>query len=728
MKMNNVQRQYESTVTGPKIKMGFAADAASHLAELMSNSVYQDKFGSIVREVVSNAVDANAEVSSTQRVQVTLVNKRSLSHAVGEFRVRDFGLGISPDRIENIFTQYFASTKRDTNDQIGGFGIGAKSPFAYSPVFQVITHIDGVRRQYLLEKSSSDRTCSLINTGETTEDNGTEIVIPVTDHEGIYNFVSAMENQLMLMSHQLDITVPDDYQYAESTIYDYGKFLRIVRADRTLEHNGHIVSLGNVLYKIPPITGDSYEMSNYIIKMNIGDVNPTLSREGLELNDSARDLILSKMDSIEAQFDQWCIDQSQSTVDLQHLLSRDSSKLKYPDSRDVVRCRIDPEIKRIPTGWPSQMSVDLLPRILSQVITPSTRYSSSKRKWRSASHFSMKKIIVGDPHDDRGALALVRKKVDDRIGTVWKEFLADRFQDSDKDVLVFNVDSNLDEPIASTCKYSCRDYDEDQKAQIYSEIKASVIACLNQFFENHTEKFSDYEPTKQWLAQRKERMKQNRKNQSKWTPEMLATRIPLKNVCDNAFQRTELTYSQLKNSHAIVLEYRQAKLVSWNNKSQVPIYAVSSQNFKRCQKAGINCWDEAKFKQLVQRWHTISEEKLRSKSFHTGPREGNIANSIVMRRCHMLIPMPSREVENRSASPIQFVYTHKNFGINFKEHCETSILQLDGAVYSHIKIEAQLRNLQKYSEDKPQLRIAINSLFQEYITDDLYRQAFNSLK
>ena len=153
MKMNNVQRQYESTVTGPKIKMGFAADAASHLAELMSNSVYQDKFGSIVREVVSNAVDANAEVSSTQRVQVTLVNKKSLSHAVGEFRVRDFGPGISPDRIENIFTQYFASTKRDTNDQIGGFGIGAKSPFAYSPVFQVITHIDGVRRQYLLEKA-----------------------------------------------------------------------------------------------------------------------------------------------------------------------------------------------------------------------------------------------------------------------------------------------------------------------------------------------------------------------------------------------------------------------------------------------------------------------------------------------------------------------------------------------------------------------------------------------
>jgi len=727
MKMNNVQRQYESTVTGPKIKMGFAADAASHLAELMSNSVYQDKFGSIVREVVSNAVDANAEVSSTQRVQVTLVNKKSLSHAVGEFRVRDFGPGISPDRIENIFTQYFASTKRDTNDQIGGFGIGAKSPFAYSPVFQVITHINGVCRQYLLEKSSSDRTCSLINTGETTESNGTEIVIPISDYDGIHNFLCAMESQLMLMSHQLDITVPEDYEFAESIIYDYGKFLRIVRADRTVEHNGHMVSLGNVLYKIPPINGDSYLTSNYVIKMDIGDVNPTLSREGLELNDNAQDLILSKICSIEDQFKLWCTEQSQSTTDLQKLLSVDSTSLKYPDSLDVVRSGNLHEIKRMPTGWPSQLSVDLMPRILTQVITPSTRYCASKRKWRSASHYMMRKIIVSDKYDE--PIVRVRKKVDDRLGTVWKEFLADSFQGSTKNVLVFNVDSNIDDPIVSTCKYSCRDYDEDEKTQIYSEIKASVVACLNDFFQNHTEKYSDYEPTKQWLTQRKERMKQNRKNQSKWTPEMLATRIPLKEVAGNGFKRTELTYSDLKSKHAIILEYSQAKLISWNDRTsyRCPIYAVSSQNFKRCQKAGINCWDEAKVKQLMLRWYAAFHEKEQIRIFYDIAYTNDLT-SIMLRRCHFLIPMPTKQVQTANWSPVQFIYSYNKFGIDHKEQDKISILRLNGAVYSHAKIIAQLRNLQKYSEDKPQLRIAINSLFHTHNSDDLYRQAFNSLK
>ena len=726
MKMNNVQRQYESTVTGPKIKMGFAADAASHLAELMSNSVYQDKFGSIVREVVSNAVDANAEVSSTQRVQVTLVNKKSLSHAVGEFRVRDFGLGISPDRIENIFTQYFASTKRDTNDQIGGFGIGAKSPFAYSPVFQVITHIDGVRRQYLLEKSSADRTCTLINTGETTESNGTEIVIPVTDYAGIHSFVNAMESQLMLMGHQLDITVPEDYQFAESIIYDYGKFLRIVRADRTVEHNGHMVSLGNVLYKIPPLTGDPYMMTNYVIKLNIGDVNPTLSREGLELNDSAKELIISTIDSIEDQFGQWCVEQSQSTTDLQKLLSADSTKLKYPDSLDVVRSEIAHVIQRMPTGWPSQMSVELLPRILSQIITPSSRYSVSRQKWRTASHFTMRQIIVNGQYDD--PVDRVRKKGNERLGTVWKEFLAESVQGSTKDVLVFNVDSNLDEPIVSTCKYSCRDYDEDEKEQIYSEIKASVIACLNDFFHNHTQPYSDYEPSKQWLVQRKERMKQNRKNQSKWTPEMLATKIPLKDVAGNAYKRIERTYSDLKSKHAIILEYSQAKLIQWDEGIyECPVYAVSSQNFKRCQKAGLNCWDEAKFKQIVQRWYTVKREKELTKQYYFGPCTEEVPPQ-VFRSCHFLVPMPPSNAKRREWTPLITAYNYNKFGIEHEEVGKTSILRIDGAVYSHAKVIAQLRNLQKYSEDKPLLRIAINSLFRTHTFDDLYRQAFNSLK
>ena len=82
MKLKSNNNQYQSTVTGKKIKMGFAADAANHLAELMSNSVYQDKYGSIVREVVSNAVDANVESGSTRKVEVSIVEKPALSNGV----------------------------------------------------------------------------------------------------------------------------------------------------------------------------------------------------------------------------------------------------------------------------------------------------------------------------------------------------------------------------------------------------------------------------------------------------------------------------------------------------------------------------------------------------------------------------------------------------------------------------------------------------------------------
>ena len=64
------------------------------------------------------------------------------------YRIKDFGPGISPDRMSNIFIQYTASTKRDDNVQTGGFGLGAKTPFAYSNSFVIVTVMNGIKYQY----------------------------------------------------------------------------------------------------------------------------------------------------------------------------------------------------------------------------------------------------------------------------------------------------------------------------------------------------------------------------------------------------------------------------------------------------------------------------------------------------------------------------------------------------------------------------------------------------
>jgi HSP90 family molecular chaperone len=65
MKFKNTAADYSSTV-GQGKKMGFAPEAQSFLMDMMSDGLYSNKYGSIVRELASNCIDANTESGSDE--------------------------------------------------------------------------------------------------------------------------------------------------------------------------------------------------------------------------------------------------------------------------------------------------------------------------------------------------------------------------------------------------------------------------------------------------------------------------------------------------------------------------------------------------------------------------------------------------------------------------------------------------------------------------------------
>ncbi len=727
MKMNTAQRQYESTVSGQKIKMGFAADAATHLAELMSNSVYQDKYGSIVREVVSNAVDANQEARSTQKVQVKLTNVPSLSNAVGEFSVRDFGPGITPNRIENIFTQYFASTKRDSNEQIGGFGIGAKSPFAYTPVFQVTTYIDGVKRSYLMEKSSAERTCTMINEIETDESNGTLITIPVYSRADTTQFVMAIENQLVLLGHMLSISLPGEFIFNESKVFDYGSFLRIEQNDRTLCHNGLMVSLGNVLYKIPHLDGDSY-LTNFVIKLNIGEINPTLSREGLELNDNAKELLDQKLSQVNSVFETWQQAQSGYSTDLKLLYGYGSRKneLVYPDTHQIIASTRHFHLTSSVEGWPKEVQEDRFTSIVGQLLEPSAKLDLQIGKWRSVSTLSGRDIVKGVPNTS-ATYTMIRKRGDQRLGTVWKEFFQENNNLTTTYALIFNVNQNFMPIIQEVCRYGLNNVDENRKEEIHNKIEQIITVILNEFFQKHTEKYADYTPTEKWLVDRKENLKLRRKTGSNWTAEMLKTELPVKVVQNNAYTRTTKTYKELKDTKAIVIQYKYAKAIEWNVVLPKDLYCASDGNFKRLQKSGVECWDLAKLKQIILRQQAKNLEHSQWQWFkehiHSYCLQGFTLMRLGCLKEHLTLPPRPK----KSNGWIYSVINSEIFDIEAPSVESFSILQHNGAVYTPNKVAAQFRNIQKQLQKTPAGTVILNSILHQHTSDDLYRQAINSL-
>lgn len=148
--------------------------------DILRNRLYPNPIKALTREIVSNARDAHREAGKPELpVEVFLPSKLQ-----PEFYIRDFGLGISPERMTNVFIKYGCSTKRDDDKQTGGFGIGAKSPFAYMDSFgieSITPNKQGIlfKRVYVAHIDETNKgKLSLIKTVKTKEPQGTKIIVP----------------------------------------------------------------------------------------------------------------------------------------------------------------------------------------------------------------------------------------------------------------------------------------------------------------------------------------------------------------------------------------------------------------------------------------------------------------------------------------------------------------------------------------------------------------------
>lgn len=143
--------------------------------QLLSSGLYSNKIRAVIRELACNAVDAHAMVGKTTLpVEIKMPNDLDTT-----FYVKDFGPGMSHEQIMRLYTTYFDSTKRDSNDFIGGFGVGSKSPFAYTDSFTVESRQGGVARTYAAYVEDGFPKIAFLAEEQTTDDAGLTVSFPV---------------------------------------------------------------------------------------------------------------------------------------------------------------------------------------------------------------------------------------------------------------------------------------------------------------------------------------------------------------------------------------------------------------------------------------------------------------------------------------------------------------------------------------------------------------------
>lgn len=241
-------------------------EAIGKLVSLLSTSLYHNPLKAFVRETVSNAYDSHLEAGQTEKPIV--VNYDRVNDTLS---IRDYGVGLSPERIREVYSFVGGSTKSDTNEQIGGFGIGRLSGLALSDIVHITSWYDGIQYSYVLSKSDSGITLTLAHKILAPDShNGVEVkvVIPLR-----WNYRYEIDDVLRHF--------PNVY-YNESSnceIFDFENFQVTER-----DYDSKILLGGVIPY------GYSYQMGYSAIKgvhhkIPIGEVDLTTSREDLLFSD-----------------------------------------------------------------------------------------------------------------------------------------------------------------------------------------------------------------------------------------------------------------------------------------------------------------------------------------------------------------------------------------------------------------------------------------------------------
>lgn len=144
-----------------------------------SDGLYADKISSIIRELASNAVDSQRKAKTLHIPYEVFLPCNTNS----KFSIRDYGTGLSPTQIDEIYAIYGESTKENDNDNIGGFGLGSKTPFAYSDQFFVRSYFNGRVYTYTFYFDEDEPAYLQVGDNETDEPNGLEIYFDVDDDD-----------------------------------------------------------------------------------------------------------------------------------------------------------------------------------------------------------------------------------------------------------------------------------------------------------------------------------------------------------------------------------------------------------------------------------------------------------------------------------------------------------------------------------------------------------------
>lgn len=208
--------------TQKEVKFQVSDEGMIRLIEIASKDMYKDPIRSLVVEFVQNALDAHTVANKRDvPIEVTLPTKFDPN-----YRVRDFGYGMTSEEIENIFAAVGVSTKGNSNELLGAFGLGKLVFAAYGGIMNLTSISGGMKYCYFCRLQNGEGEITQIYKTETNEPSGVLIEIPIKEQDiqriqtsaaSLYRFITprpiihSLSDTITIPELPEGSTITDDY-------------------------------------------------------------------------------------------------------------------------------------------------------------------------------------------------------------------------------------------------------------------------------------------------------------------------------------------------------------------------------------------------------------------------------------------------------------------------------------------------------------------------------------
>lgn len=328
-------------------------NSIAKLQYLLTKGLYSDPESAVIVEWTNNGIDSVVQAGKNPIENPVIVKVTNNS-----FSVQDYGLGLDKNDFETVCMDYLNSTKENTNEAIGAFGIGLKSFLSLNRSATFTCVKDGYKWKFLAYEGAEFLEYDLISEGITDERNGVLCQIQLNDWREASNFLSKAKEKLAY--------------YDSVVLYDGDNIVnnKIIRSEgwqySSLNKENYIhLCLKDVFYRVDyKKLGINAIDLPIALRFSLSDgLQPTPSRETLIWNTHTIELVTKRIKEVS----EWFINKYNETCkefkDIHHIKEYYSSRYKYleleGESFEINELEKYSDVKLIKPTYPNIKELEL---------------------------------------------------------------------------------------------------------------------------------------------------------------------------------------------------------------------------------------------------------------------------------------------------------------------------------------------------------------------------------